>query len=325
MANDKQAKKEAAKAEKEAKKQAAKEAKEAKKKEKADAKDAKKQAKEDKKKDKKKKKEDKKKGKQKSDDEEEDALLDDAGGEEKAAESGEDGEGDADAEDADEDDDDAPLDALEATEEELEEERMDVAVRLIQDLYRKRRGRKLLREMVRANFIKEYDQETGEFFYKNIRTGKTQHTKPAALGSEDLPDPPVYFAPKGYIAEESATRQFACVITCSQYSEAKLENLAEHVNQDHEDLRGAIIHPYLAKFKDEDCIFMKNPTKSGVTTNFDVRSTFRPLCPRHTARARAPAAPTPCGDSPRARSTVSARCPLSSRWCARAVCDDLRR
>ena len=108
----------------------------------------------------------------------------------------------------------------------------------------------------------------------------TQYIKPAALGTEDLPDPPVYFAPKGYMAAPSETRQFACVITCSRYTTPKLEDLAPQYVQDHEELRGAIIHPYLAKYKDEDCVFMKDPSKSGVLANFDVSA--------RRARARSP-------------------------------------
>ena len=44
-------------------------------------------------------------------------------------------------------------------------------MRVLQRAFRRRRGHKLLKEMVRANFVKEYDQERGDMFYRNIRTG----------------------------------------------------------------------------------------------------------------------------------------------------------
>ena len=296
MADDKEEKK-AAKAKekadkakaKEDKKAEAKAAKAAKEQAKKDAKSAKAKEKEDKKKAKKDKKKKKKGGG--DDDEEEDEDASKRADAEDGEELGDDEDADADAaEDApgdggaadEEDEDDDGLDANVATAEELEEERQDEAVRVLQNLYRRRKGRKLLKEMVRANFVKEYDQESGEFVYKNVRTGQIQYLKPAALGAEDLPHPPVYFAPKGYMAEPSETRQFACVITCSRYITPKLEDLAPHYMQDHEELRGAIIHPYLAKYKDEDCVFMKDPSKSGVLANFDVSTR------RAHARARSP-------------------------------------
>jgi len=187
MTDDKKKKNYAEKAQEKAEK--AKVKKEAADKKKAE-KDAAKQAKADAKKA-------KKKGKKGASDEDA-KLLGEAGGEEGAEDAEVDefgegeGEGEGDAGDAAEEEEDL----LGATAEELLEEEMDVAVRVIQDLYRRRRGMKLLRELVRANFMKEYDQEKGEFFYRNVRTGKVQLTKPLALGAEDLPDPPVYFAPK---------------------------------------------------------------------------------------------------------------------------------
>ena len=67
---------------------------------------------------------------------------------------------------------------LQATAEELEEERQDEAVRLLQGLYRARKARRTLREMVRANFVKEYNPETEYFQYRNKRTGEVTDHKP---------------------------------------------------------------------------------------------------------------------------------------------------
>ena len=272
-----------------AKKKAEKEEKEAKKKAEAEEK---KKAKEDKKKEKKKAKDDKKseknalaeakkKAAKKAAKKKKGGGDDDPDSEDEAeekpqdAEGGDGGGGGGDDDDSDDGgggggggresmDEDADM-----TAEEAQEELEDLCVRVLQRAYRRKRGRRALREMVRANFVKEYDQETGEFFYKNVRSGAIQHLKPAALGTEDLPDPPVYFAPKGYMASESAVRQFAAVIACNAFSDPKLPNITEAVMKDHEELHATLVHPYLCKYKDEDCVFMRNPTMSGAKGNLE--------------------------------------------------------
>ena len=64
-----------------------------------------------------------------------------------------------------------------------------------------------------------------------------QLSKPLALGAEeDLPDPPVYFAPKGYATSESAVRQFAAVVTCTKFLSPKLTNLPTCLLGDHDEV-----------------------------------------------------------------------------------------
>ena len=60
-------------------------------------------------------------------------------------------------------------DMYEATADELEEEAQDTAVRKIQSIYRARRARNLMKQLIKANYVKEYDEETGYFFYRNKR------------------------------------------------------------------------------------------------------------------------------------------------------------
>ena len=91
----------------------------------------------------------------------------------------------------------------------------------------------------------------------------------AALGSEDLPDPPVYFAPKGYMASESTVRQFACVFSCTRFSSPKLPNLGDCFKGDHNEIKETLVHPYLCKYKNEDCVFLTDPTQLLVKTNLE--------------------------------------------------------
>lgn len=45
------------------------------------------------------------------------------------------------------------------------------------------------RELVKANFTKEVDSLTGEYIYRNRRTGQLSRRKPVFLGSDDLETP----------------------------------------------------------------------------------------------------------------------------------------
>lgn len=59
------------------------------------------------------------------------------------------------------------------TAEELEEERQDDAVRLIQNAYRAKRARIFLRALIRANYVKIRNPDyEGEYLYKNKTTGE---------------------------------------------------------------------------------------------------------------------------------------------------------
>ena len=58
--------------------------------------------------------------------------------------------------------------------EEAEEELQDLMVRKIQSIYRARRARILMKQLIKANYVKELDEDTGHFLYRNKRTGEVQ-------------------------------------------------------------------------------------------------------------------------------------------------------
>ncbi|KAJ1450387.1 hypothetical protein M885DRAFT_500093 [Pelagophyceae sp. CCMP2097] len=99
------------------------------------------------------------------------------------------------------DDDDEP------DEDELHEEAQDSAVRFLQKAFRSKRARRLVKELIISNYVKEYDADKECFVYKNKRTGARQSNKPIALGADDLPDPVATFAPQGYETHPSGVRQ----------------------------------------------------------------------------------------------------------------------
>ena len=56
----------------------------------------------------------------------------------------------------------------------------------IQGLFRKRLARKRVKELITATFKREYNPDTGEFYYYNEATGETQWEKPGAGGALKL-------------------------------------------------------------------------------------------------------------------------------------------
>ena len=62
---------------------------------------------------------------------------------------------------------------------------------------------------------------------------------------EDLPDPPVFIAPKGYETAPADRRQFALACSVNKYEDAeKLPPLPESIERDHDMLRKAVVHPH---------------------------------------------------------------------------------
>jgi hypothetical protein len=62
----------------------------------------------------------------------------------------------------------------------------DEAARKLQGLFRTRKARKYLRELLAGVFQKVQDDDSGDFFYYNTRTGESSWVKPKLLGSGDL-------------------------------------------------------------------------------------------------------------------------------------------
>mmetsp|Transcript_37602 Transcript_37602/g.101955 ORF Transcript_37602/g.101955 Transcript_37602/m.101955 type:complete len:863 (-) Transcript_37602:894-3482(-) len=157
----------------------------------------------------------------------------------------------------------------EATKEEIEEERMDAAVRLIQGLYRSRKAKRVIRDLVRANYVKEYDKDTGFYVYRNKSTGKVQTKKPRALGDDDLPNPTTHVAPDDYQIRKSSLKQYAFIVHCTKFDSPRIPDLKPLLHKDHEELVTTLTHPYLCRYNAEDCIFCENITKDTFLHNFD--------------------------------------------------------
>ena len=155
------------------------------------------------------------------------------------------------------------------TQDEIEEELQDQLIRKIQSMYRAKRARALMKQLIKANYVKEYDEDTGYFFYRNKRTGEVQYTKPVALGPDDLDDPKIYIAPPDYEHDESVVRYFGLVITNQKFDAKKIPDLDTCVLEDHKQISEILSHPYMCKFREDDCIFLKNPSMSALVNTMD--------------------------------------------------------
>ncbi|CAM9298189.1 unnamed protein product [Ectocarpus sp. 13 AM-2016] len=183
-------------------------------------------------------------------------------------------------------------DYFEPDEEELEEERQDEAVRLIQGLFRAKRARYVIRELIKANYVKEIDSLSGEPIYRNRRTGYISRRKPVFLGNDDLETPRHFAALDNYDPGKSAIPQFAVIITNQEFESPKIPNIPEQVLADHDALRETLEHPYFSKFQSENCFFVKNATSEVMTASLasvqrQISSTMARLKKESEKRAKA--------------------------------------
>lgn len=145
------------------------------------------------------------------------------------------------------------------------EEEQDLRVRTIQKAFRSMRARRLVRELVAAHFVKEYDRDRDRFYYRNKLTGVRQRKKPMLLGDIDLPTPRVFYAPRDYSAGTSDVRQFALVLYCGSFDDSKsFPTLAPCLERDHEALREALVNPFLGKFEEKNCVFVCNASAGAI-------------------------------------------------------------
>ena len=56
----------------------------------------------------------------------------------------------------------------------------------LQALYRTRHSRKLVHELIKGAYVKEYDPYSSSFYYMNKKTGESSWEKPKNLGSDEM-------------------------------------------------------------------------------------------------------------------------------------------
>jgi tetratricopeptide (TPR) repeat protein len=73
---------------------------------------------------------------------------------------------------------------------EVEEEMMHSMAKRIQGMYRSHKCHLEIKKVIKAIFVKRWDQTLKQFYYVNTRTGECAWQKPINLGSDDIEDPP---------------------------------------------------------------------------------------------------------------------------------------
>ena len=79
-----------------------------------------------------------------------------------------------------------------------EENKRDVAARIIQRKVRVRIARKNLIDLFKQSYVKVYDEVSDQYVYKNKFTLEISYDKPRLLGNDDLPSPRKLEAPADY-------------------------------------------------------------------------------------------------------------------------------
>ena len=158
---------------------------------------------------------------------------------------------------------------FELSEEELEEERQDIAARYIQSAYRAKMARDTLKLMIRQNFVKLKDRQTGVYYYKNRTSGETMVRKPRILGNDDLPTPRDFRSPDNYDPGYSDMDAYAMIITVNTFSNDKIANLGLQADADHSTFEHLLGHDYICKFRGENVISLKNPSVLTVKDSFE--------------------------------------------------------
>ncbi|CAM9519588.1 unnamed protein product, partial [Ectocarpus sp. 8 AP-2014] len=190
-------------------------------------------------------------------------------------------------------------DYFEPDEEELEEERRDEAVRLIQGLFRAKRARYVIRELIKANYVKEIDSISGEPIYRNRHTGYISRRKPVFLGNDDLETPRrAVYLPLFVIGAAAVPQRHASQYAPQPGAESPFLLSAptpapwSQVLADHDALRETLEHPYFSKFQSENCFFVKNATSDVMTASLasvqrQISSTMARLKKESEKRAKA--------------------------------------
>lgn len=151
-------------------------------------------------------------------------------------------------------------DELELSEEELLEEQQDAAARVVQQAFRRYEAKKMLRLMIKQNFVKLRDRENNRYIYKNKTTGEVSENKPLNLGKDDLKTPRSFTAPEDYRPGFEDNEGYALLVTVNKFTSTRIEDFSKHTEADHGLLEHYLSHEYVCKIPAENVIPLMNPT-----------------------------------------------------------------
>jgi hypothetical protein len=158
-----------------------------------------------------------------------------------------------------------------------EENRRDIAARVIQRKVRIRIARKNLVDLFKQSYVKIYDEVSDQYVYKNKFTLQISYDKPRLLGNDDLPSPRKLEAPADYNPgeENKEIEGYALVVTVTEFNSDKLQTVPHAALSDHILIEDVLTHDFICKIPPENATFVTNPT----TTDFkQAIDRFRRVC-----------------------------------------------
>lgn len=147
-----------------------------------------------------------------------------------------------------------------------EENERDLAARRIQRNFRSYNARSYLRILIRSNYVKLVDRETGLYIYKNKMTGETSFRKPLCLGAFDLDLPHTPKAPEDYEVGymEGMPEGWFLGVICKSFprSGGRLADMNRKIDAEKEALMELIPHDFICRFRPENVTFIEDPRAS---------------------------------------------------------------
>lgn len=147
-----------------------------------------------------------------------------------------------------------------------EENERDLAARRIQRNFRSYNARSYLRTLIRSNYVKLVDRETGLYIYKNKMTGETTFRKPLCLGAFDLDLPHTPKAPEDYEVGymEGMPEGWFLGVICKSFprSGGRLADMNRKIDAEKEALMELVPHDFICRFRPENVTFIEDPRAS---------------------------------------------------------------
>ena len=130
----------------------------------------------------------------------------------------------------------------------------------MQAAYRCMKAKRMLKRLIRRDWKKRVDPQSGELFYYNIKTGESKWTKPYLLGpADDLSEPPYY-----------------CVLQPRANGPVVYYNRATGVSSDEKPIGMQLCYQCQTFYATVRCVWNPLPDSTQYNKNVDCRG--RPFC-----------------------------------------------
>lgn len=153
-----------------------------------------------------------------------------------------------------------------------EEDRRDLAARIIQRNRRTYVARRELRALIKSNYVKIHDRKTNQVLYKNKTTLVISLEKPLGLGSSDLLTPRYLEAPEDYYPGDRPDNidGYAIIITCTKFTNCndKIPSLPHAYANDHRVIEDILTNDLITRLPAENVTSVTDPTNEDFLNAF---------------------------------------------------------